>query len=177
MQDSVKESLANFKTQASETVKDTKIVIAEIKAECADSKELLKNNEKEASEHNKNLLAIIEKYEQEATEKINSMNKAFVETVKKNSAAYASKQAASIEDLNKELDSYKKDMQYKFSRLQSSGGDIDLLEKVLKKAMSETQAHVLNNFQAFTTNQQKRQEEFEKSVQRDSDLLSSQITD
>ena len=150
MQETIKQNLTDLKTQTQNASKDAKTAIAELKASCQEAVAEAKESGKEVDVHKAEVEAAIQNFEKEASSKIAEVNKKLADAVKSATAMYDAKQAESLIQLDKALEDYKKDMQYRFERLEASGADIDQLEKVLRKAMSETQNHVLTDFKTFT---------------------------
>ena len=150
MQDTIKQNLADLKTQTAASAKDAKAAITELKASCQDAVAEAKESGKEVSAHKEEVEAAIAKFEKDTSNKIAEVNKRLEDAVKKAIAIYGSKQAENLLQLDKQLDQYKKDMYYRLERLETSGQDIDQLEKVLHKSMVETQNHVMAEFKVFT---------------------------
>lgn len=150
MQDTIKQNVSDLKTQLVNATKDAKTAIAELKASCQEAVLEAKESSKEVNTHKNEVEAAIVKFEKEASSKIAEVNKRLEEAVKNATAVYDAKQAESLIQLDKSLESYKKDMGYRMQRLETSGADIDQLEKVLRKSMAETQNHVMADFKTFT---------------------------
>lgn len=150
MQETIKQNLTDLKTQLVTATKDAKTAIAELKESCQQAVAEAKDSSKEVNAHKEEVEAAIVKFEKEASSKIAEVNKRLEDAVRTATAAYDAKQAENLMQLDKALDSYKKDMGYRMQRLETSGADIDQLEKVLRKSMAETQNHVMADFKTFT---------------------------
>ncbi|MGN0730429.1 MAG: SpiroCoCo family coiled-coil protein [Treponema sp.] len=188
MQDTIKQNLADLKAQTVNSAKEAKAAITELKSSCQEAVEQAKESNKEIDVHKAEVKAAISKFEKDTASQINDVNRRLEEAVKKAAAVYEAKQTENLIQLDKQLEQYKKDMQYRLQRIETSGTDIDNLEKVLRKSMDETQNHVLADFRNFTQatkiqsdNLAKQIAELESQMeelrQSTADNVSSRLTD
>ena len=82
-----------------------------------------------------------------------------------------------LENVDSQLNAYKKDIEYKLSQIQLSESDIDTLEKSLKAAMAEVQNRVLRDFDSFTASQKQKHEEFSNTIREDSEEIETKISE
>lgn len=90
---------------------------------------------------------------------------------------YESKQNKFLAGLDKQLSVYKKDIEYKFKRLETAGSDADKLEENLRKFMDAAQKRVISDFDKFGENQAKKQKEFLDSLNRNSQEIQTQLNE
>ena len=74
-------------------------------------------------------------------------------------------------EIDKELETYKKDTLYRFERLDSAGSEIANLEQNLREAMKNTENKVNADFVKYTQLQSQNQAEFAKTINIKSDTL------
>lgn len=128
----------------------------------------------------------IEKFQVVAENKISALSESikssteklqgFVEDTAKNIKFACEKQETNaLNDVSQKLSAYKKDIEYKLSRLEVSGIDVDRLENNLKAAMEAVSKRVLGDFDSFTSLQQKHQAEFAASFEADSQKIGAEL--
>ena len=119
----------------------------------------------------------IEDFKSKSTEKLSELAQMIDSSVARISAACEAQQDQALMGIDNQLASYKKDMEYRLSRLEASGSDIDYLEKNIKTAMEEVQKRVLHTFDEFTDEQQKRHDQFANSIKNNSELLEKELSE
>jgi hypothetical protein len=78
-------------------------------------------------------------------------------------ADYESRQSKFLTGLDKQLDIYKKEMEYRFKKLSTSGEDVDKLETTLRNLLEKSQKKVVGHFDKFSGDMTKKQADFETS--------------
>ena len=107
--------------------------------------------------------------------RLSDFDSALNESMQQIASEYDSRQASFLSGLDKQLEDYKADMQYRFERLDSAGADVDKLEEALHQSMKEAQNNVLLQFNRFNDEQHQRQNEFEEAVRKNSENIESQL--
>ena len=115
-------------------------------------------------------------FQLDVNSKIETLSKFISDSIKKAVSESEGKHLSILEDVDSELNSYKKDIEYKLSQIQVSETDIDTLEKSLRAAMNEVQNRLLGDFENFKTNQKQKHDEFNQTIQNDSDIIEQKIS-
>ena len=110
-----------MKAQTVNSAKETKAAITELKSSCQEAVEQAKESNKEIDVHKAEVKAAISKFEKDTASQINDVNRRLEEAVKKAAAVYEAKQTENLIQLDKQLEQYKKDMQYRLQRIETSG--------------------------------------------------------
>ena len=121
--------------------------------------------------------ARLDNFQNETNARLESLTKIITDSVRKAVSESEVKHLNILENVDSQLNAYKKDIEYKLSQIQLSESDIDTLEKSLKAAMSEVQNRVLRDFDTFTANQKQKHEEFSNTIKEDSAEIESKITE
>ena len=117
----------------------------------------------------------LESFQTQADEKIANINKMISDNIERISSAYDAKQTELLSNVDKQLEEYRSNMEYRFNKLQTTAGDIDTLENNLRSALERTQNSVVADFAKFSTDQQTQQNKFEESVKHDNEEITAQI--
>ena len=172
---SLTDALKTVAQQASESVKDAQSSVKQLQNECDEAEKRADSVAPQLAEKVKAVDDEIEKFRTQSEEKITQINASIDAAVKKTAAMCELHQTDALKNLDTQLASYKKDLEYRFSRLESSGRDVDTLEAGLRKAMDEIRKRVLSDFDAFTSEQQQKHAEFASSIKADSDGIQTQL--
>ena len=119
----------------------------------------------------------IENFQIETNNRLESLSKLISDSVKKAVSESEVKHLHILDDVDSQLNSYKKDIEYKLSQIQFSQSDVDNLEKSLRAAMSDVQNRILENFETFTTNQKQKHDDFSNEIKQDSLTIEAKIKD
>lgn len=119
--------------------------------------------------------ARLDNFQNETNVRLESLTKIITDSVRKAVSESEVKHLNILENVDNQLNAYKKDIEYKLSQIQVSESDIDTLEKSLKAAMSEVQNRVLREFEGFTSNQKQKHEEFSNTIKEDSAEIEQKI--
>ena len=128
----------------------------------------IKNAAEEANEKLKG-------FQSQADEKIASINKMLSDTMTRISSAYDAKQTELLANVDKQLEEYRNNMEYRFNKLQTTASDIDTLENNLRTALERTQNSVVSDFNQFSKAQKDQQSQFESAIKRNNEEITSQI--
>ncbi len=175
LQNSIKKSIDDLKAQSAAVTSETKTQISELKAENASALEEANESRKRIEEWNATLDQTMTKFEKEAAARLDDISRRLETAVKNAITSYDSRQITAMSELDADLEKYKKDMLYRFSRLETSGDDVDGLEKVLRKSMGETQRNVIDSFKTFADAQKKQQLDFQNQIKESADALTGEI--
>ena len=197
MQDSIQKTLEQVTTEAKETVAKAEKSVQAIKEQCNEASEKAQTIKPELDEKIrevsaqienfqletngkidgkiKEINAEIENFQMETKVKLDGLSKIITDSVHKAVETSEAKHLSILEEVDGQLDAYKKDIEYKLSQIQVSETDVDSLEKSLKAAMNEVQTRVLRDFNNFTEAQSQKHEEFAKEISEDSNALEVKI--
>ena len=117
----------------------------------------------------------LQSFQQKADEQIAAISQKLAQLTQKLSAVYDTKQTELLSLVDSQLAEYRKNLEYRFGKLEQIGTDVDALEKNLRQTLENTQSRVLGDFTAFTSAQERRQEDFARTVKSSNDDLSAQI--
>ncbi len=117
----------------------------------------------------------IETFQTNTNTKLENLSKIITDSVHKAVSESEVKHLNILENVDSELNAYKKDIEYKLSQIQISDSDIDNLEKSLKAAMAEVQNRALSTFDNFTSSQKQKNEDFAKEIKENSAALELKI--
>lgn len=175
MKETLTETLREISNEANTAVKDAENVIHQLQVECESAEQ--KANELEPLLDGKfnAVEQTIALHRTKAEERLNDYERYITDAIRKMSEQCEIRQSDALKAIDSQLGSYKKDLAYQFTRLETSGKDVDSLENTLRLAMQEVQNRVLSDFNEFSKNQQKTQEAFASSVKADSDSIESQL--
>lgn len=175
LQNEISASLKKITSEASQSVERTESSVQEIKAQCEAASQKAATLQPELENKIKEVNANIDAFQTETNVKLESLSKIITDSVRKAVSESEVKHLNILEDVDSQLSTYKKDIEYKLSQLQVSDADIDTLEKSLKAAMAEVQNRVLHDFDNFTTTQKQKHEEFSQNIKQDSATLETKI--
>ena len=172
---SLSETLVEISRRTDDSVRDAEDAIKELCAACDEAQKKADDAEPKLAEKIRLIDERIEKFRAQSEAKLADFDKTITESIYKMAKQCEQQQSDALNAIDSQFGSYKKDLAYQFSRLETSGKDIDSLEANLRKAMDEIRKRVLSDFDSFTAGQQKAQKEFSDSVQADSEALQSQL--
>ena len=158
-----------------ESVQNAENTIRHVKEECALALEKAGEVEPQLNEKIQAIDAQVCKFKEEANAKIEELNVSLKESGSKIEQMCEKQQAAALSDVDRQLSSYKKDMEYRLSKLEGIGGQIDVLENSLKTAMEEVSKKTLRTFDSFAENQEQKQSLFAQSVSEHNEKLENDI--
>ncbi len=168
-------ALAGMQDDVRRTAESVGAVIAKIEDTWRVADEAAQQSEQRLSAKNEETVRRFEDFAAAMKDKLAEFDVSVADSMKKIAGSYDARQTAFLANLDKQLEDYKEDMQYRFERLDTAGADVDTLEADLRQAMLEAQKRVLNEFQTFNGEQQQRQAEFELAVRKNSDDIARQI--
>lgn len=170
-QTNLTETVKNLTVQSSTSIHEAENAIADLQKECSEANKKAQEIQPELDAKVKEIIKNVEDFKADTDIKLNNMNKFISDSVKRSVAESEKTHLNILEGIDEQLNSYKKDIEYKLSQIQNSGSDIDTLEKSLRAAMQEVQSRVLGDFDEFTGEQQRRHEEFSNQIKQDSDTI------
>ena len=162
----------NIRSSADEMNK----AIARINDTWQEAEQKTNNIAQDISRQNESIMARMEDFVASTSEKIQEFDENLLNSMKHIAADYDMRQANFLSDLDKQLEDYKADMQYRFDRLDTAGADVDNLEAALQQAMLEAKNRVMQEFQRFNSEQQEQQANFELAIRKNSDDIANQLT-
>ncbi len=172
---SLSETLVEISRRTDDSVNDAESAIKELRAACDEAQRRADSAGPQLAEKIQLVDEQIEKFRAQSETKLADLDKALTESIYKIAKQCEQQQSDALNAIDSQFGSYKKDLAYQFSRLETSGKDIDSLEANLRKAMDEIRKRVLSDFDLFTETQQKKHKEFSDSLQADSDAIQSQL--
>ena len=116
--------------------------------------------ETETSGHKEKL----DSFETELTSRLAQMDSTLLSSSRDIAAECDARQTKYLTELDRTLSEYKKEMEYRFKKLNSAGADVDKLESALRKLMDQSQKKVVGDFEKFTQQQIKNQHAFEEDL-------------
>lgn len=199
LQNEISASLKKVASEASTSVEQTETSVLEIQKQCEianqkaatlvpelDEKIQIANAKLQSFQEESNAKleifkndsnAKLDSFQTQTNSKLENLEKIITDSVRKAVSESEVKHLNILEDVDSQLSSYKKDIEYKLSQIQISETDIDTLEKSLKAAMNEVQNRILHDFDSFTMAQKQKHEEFSKNIKEDSNALESKINE
>ncbi len=119
--------------------------------------------------------AELEEFQKQADEQIAAVSQKLEQLTGQLSTMYDTKQTELLSRVDTQLAEYRKNLEYRFGRLEQIGADVDSLEKNLRLTLEQTQGRVLNDFTAFTSAQERKQAEFARTIKMNSEDIAGQI--
>ena len=174
-QENLTETIKNITVQSSTSIHEAETAVADLQKECAEANRKAQEMQPELDAKVKEIIKNVEDFKTDTEIKLNNMNKFISDSVKRSVAESEKTHLNILEGIDEQLNSYKKDIEYKLSQVQHGGSDIDTLEKSLRAAMQEVQSRVLGDFDSFTNEQQRRHEEFSDQIKQDSETIESRL--
>jgi chromosome segregation ATPase len=162
--------------QSSDARKETADTLERLHQDCAEAENKAVAIESAVTEKTENAAARLADFQQDTETKFASLQTLVTDTMKKMTASYDVRQTELLGEIDHQLDEYRKAMDYRFSKLEMTGNDVDQLEKNLRTALEQAQKQVLDDFSRFAGEQQTRQSDFETTVRNDSTAIAGQIT-
>ena len=175
LQEGITEKIKSVSIESSNSIHNAESAIADLQKECAAANQKAQTLQPELDERIKLINKELEDFKTDAEIKLNNMNKQIADAVKRSVAESEQTHLNILEGIDDQLSSYKKDIEHKLSQIQNSGSDIDTLEKSLRAAMQEVQSRVLGDFDSFTSDQQRRHEEFSTQIKQDSETIETRL--
>jgi len=117
----------------------------------------------------------LQSFQTQADQKMAVINEKLGGMMTKLSQVYDAKQTELLGNVDKQLEEYRKNMEYRFEKLERIAQDVDTLEKNLRGQLSMTQKKVVEEFNLFSATQQQKQTQFENAIKTDSQDLATQI--
>ena len=171
LQETITERIKAISLESSTSIHNAETAVADLQKECTAANQKAQTLQPELDERIKLINKEFEDFKAEAENKLNSMNKQISDAVKRSVAESEQTHLSILEGIDEQLHSYKKDIESKLSQIQNSGSDVDTLEKSLRGAMLEVQNRVLGDFDKFTSEQQRKHEEFSTQIKEDSQTI------
>lgn len=169
------ETLSSVTHQAQDSVKDAEDAINQIRIECDEAQRRADAIGPKLDEKVQFVDNQIEKFRMQSEAKLVELDKLINDAIRKMAEQCEIQQSDALKALDSQLGSYKKDLAYQFSRLETSGKDIDVLEANLRKAMEEIRKRVLADFDSFTDEQRRQHKMFASTIKEDSDAIETQL--
>ncbi|MDE5615117.1 MAG: hypothetical protein K2I74_10805, partial [Treponemataceae bacterium] len=119
--------------------------------------------------------AELEVFQKQADEQIATVSQKLEQLTGRLSTMYDTKQTELLSLVDSQLAEYRKNLEYRFGRLEQIGLDVDSLEKNLRLTLEQTQGRVVGEFAAFTSEQERKQAEFARTVKLNSEDIAEQI--
>ncbi|MBP5359851.1 MAG: hypothetical protein J6Y69_11810, partial [Treponema sp.] len=157
MRTQVEDAIADTRAQYEKSMEESHAIAARINEETTLSSDKLAN------------------FDREMKEQFNLFDENLSKAMKSISMDYENKQSVFLAGLDKQLDKYKQEMDYRFNKLNTAGADVDKLEDALRKIMDQAQKRVLGDFEKFTTSVSKNHVNFETSLKSRSDKLKEEV--
>ena len=171
LQNSITEKIKTVSLESSNSIHEAESAVDDLIKETAAANQKAQTLQPEIDERIKLINKELEDFKTDAEIKLNNMNKQISDAVKRSVAESEQTHLNILEGIDEQLHSYKKDIENKLAQIQNSGSDIDILEKSLRGAMQEVQSRVLGDFDKFTSEQQRRHEEFSTQIKEDSKTI------
>ena len=175
LESSITEQIRNVSLQSSNSIHEAETAVADLQKECSAANQKAQEMQPVLDEKIKSITKEIEDFKTDTEIKLNNMNKYISDSVKRSVAESEQTHLNILEGIDDQLSSYKKDIEHKLSQIQNSGSDIDTLEKSLRGAMQEIQNRVLGDFDTFTSDQQRRHQEFSTQIKQDSEIIEARL--
>ena len=175
MHKSLSETLKTITSEAEKSIHDAQESVRALQDECetasmkaAEIQPKLESKIREVSQN-------IQEFQNSAQIKLDNLSRLISDSIKNAVAESEGRHLSVLEGIDEQIGSYKKDIEYKLSQLETSGADVDMLEKSLRAAMQEVQDRVLSSFSTFSADQQRRQSDFSKSVKENSSSIEAEL--
>ena len=117
----------------------------------------------------------LEAFQKQADEQIAAVNTKLAQLTERLSTVYDTKQTELLSLVDSQLDGYRKNLEYRFGRLEKIEADVGSLEDTLKQTLEQTRGRVMGEFMAFTTAQTQKNADFERIVNANRDDITKQI--
>lgn len=177
--ETVKNQLADTLNSISKNV-DASVQTAEntvqrVKEECQAALSKLDEVEPELNEKVQAIDTKIDGFREKSAQKMAELDEVLKSSGQKIEQMCEKQQAAALSDVDKQLSAYKKDMEYRLSKLEGIGSQVDLLEASLKNAMEEVSRRTISRFDSFSADQEQKQVQFAASVKENNEQLESDL--
>lgn len=169
------ETLTTISKNVDESVQNAQETVQHVQEECANALSKANEVEPELNEKISIIDAQIEKFREQSNQKIVELNGTLKESGEKISKLCEKQQTEALLEVEKQLSSYKKDIEYRLSKLEGIGGQVDVLEESLKKAMEQVGNKTQLSFDTFVQGQQEKQEQFATSLGEHNEKLENDI--
>lgn len=169
------DTLQAISTNVTESVQTAENTVARVKEECATALKKVDEVEPELNEKVQAIDAQIEKFREQSNEKIAQLSEMLKNSGAKIQQMCEEQQTVALADVDKSLAAYKKDLEYRLSKIEASGSEIDFLESNLKAAMEEVSKKTLAVFDSFASEQQQKHAQFAASIKQNSDQLENDL--
>ena len=117
----------------------------------------------------------LEAFQKQADEQIAAVNTKLAQLTERLSTVYDTKQTELLSLVDSQLDGYRKNLEYRFGRLEKIEADVGSLEDTLKQTLEQTRGRVMGEFTAFMTAQTQKNADFERIVNANRDDITKQI--
>ena len=117
----------------------------------------------------------LEAFQKQVDEQIAAVNTKLAQLTERLSTVYDTKQTELLSLVDSQLDGYRKNLEYRFGRLEKIEADVGSLEDTLKQTLEQTRGRVMGEFTAFTTAQTQKNADFERIVNANRDDITKQI--
>ena len=171
LQESITDKIKAVSLESSNSIHEAESAVADLQKETSAANQKAQALQPELDERIKIINKELEDFKTDAEIKLNNMNKQITDAVKRSVAESEQTHLNILEGIDEQLHSYKKDIENKLAQIQNSGSDVDTLEKSLRGAMLEVQNRVLGDFDKFTSEQQRKHEEFSAQIKDDSQTI------
>lgn len=179
VQNELKKSLEEISQKASDSVEKAENSVQHIKSQCDDAekraatiqsdlKKIQNETEEKIATLNSDTSRQIDSFQIETNGRLENLSKTIADSVKKAVSESEAKHLSVLENVDSQLNSYKKDIEYKLSQIQFSQSDVDNLEKSLRAAMTEIQTRLSENFEDFKASQEQKHKDFNNKIKQDS---------
>lgn len=172
---SVRDTLSAINHDVNENIQNAENSLERIKSETEKAFSKADQVEPVLNEKIEKIDRSIEEFKSQSQKRLIEMNQSIETAISELSSRCEVEQSKILTGVDSSLEAYRKDLEYRLNKIESSGADVDYLEKNLKTAMEEIESRVLKEFTQFTDEQAKRHEQFSTSLKNNSDVLEKQL--
>lgn len=177
VQASIKTTLETMQAEITAAEKSANDAVAHLTQVCDEASARAETSSADLTAKTAAVNERIESFSREIHEKVDAIDALVAGFQQRVNAACDTRESAVLEQLDSQLTSYKKDIEYRLSQLASVGGDADVLEQTLRDMMAHAQDAVKADFDTFCMDQKSRQSAFEQSIRTESEALSGQLAE
>ena len=168
-------TLGEVTAEVNQSVQAAQVAVERLQTECTAAEKRADAVGPELAERVAAVNKEIERFGAASEEKLRDLAATIDGAVERLTAQCESRQTDALAAIDSQLAGYRKDMEYRLSRLETTGGDIDTFEKDVRYAMEQAESRVSSDFSAFATAQQQKYSELIAAFQTDSERLDADI--
>ena len=169
-------NLAEISRNVNESLTAAEKTALRVKAECGASDDKIEQARRAFEHALTEIDGNVAQFKTDTAAHIVELSTSIADAEKNLRAEYEKRHLSALSELDGELSAYKTEFEYRMSRLEASGSDVDTLESSLRAAMEDVGQRVLGDFDAFTAEQKKRHDDFAAELKEHSDMLENELT-